>query len=124
MIAAYGERDTMSAMDTDGSPVHVRRHAGYLRMGWLTALYLMDQLFDWTLVRLALIRKESDLFLGLLLTILGVMNLHAGRFCDGNSADYLSCTRPAVYYYYSGLDLLLVTLGAFLIAMWVLTRKR
>ncbi len=124
MIAAFGERDTMSAMDTNESPMRSRRPAGYLKMLWLTALYLMDRLFDWTLERLALVRKESDLFLGLLLTILGVMSLHAGRFCDGNSADYLSCTRPAVYYYYSGIDMALVVLGVFLIAFWILARKR
>lgn len=73
---------------------------------------------------LEIIRREASLFAGLALFLVGVFGFHAGRYCDGNTADYLSCTRPAVYYYYGAFDLLLIVLGAFLITLWILKPRR
>jgi hypothetical protein len=65
-----------------------------------------------------LMRKEMELFLGTLFLIVGALNFDSGKYCDGNTADYLSCTRPAVYYYFDALDVVLVVLGVFLLLLW------
>lgn len=93
-------------------------------MAWITALYLMDRFLDWLGAHFAIVRREIDLFLGLVLVLVPALNLHAGRYCDGNSADYLSCTRPAVYYYYNGFDVALIVAGIFLVVLWLLARRR
>lgn len=88
----------------------------------LTVRFLFERCVDWLGDQLEIMRKESELFLGLALSISGLLSVHAGKFCDGNTADYLSCTRPSTYYYYSAFDITLVVLGAFLIALWLLSR--
>jgi hypothetical protein len=96
----------------------------YLRIIWHTALFLLDRLVDWLGRKIRVIRHESDLFLGIALASVGLLHIHIGRFCDGNSSDYLSCTRPAVFYYYSAVEIVLVTLGIFLIVIWMLSRRK
>jgi hypothetical protein len=96
----------------------------YLRILWHTALFLLDRFFDWLADKARVIWREFDLFLGVALTSIGLLHIHIGRFCDGNSADYLSCTRPAVFYYYSAAEIVLITLGIVLIVIWLLSRRR
>jgi hypothetical protein len=80
----------------------------------------MDKLeADWLIVR-----RESDIFLGATLFSIGLLNFHSGKYCDGNAADYLSCTRPVTYYYYTWIEIGLVILGVYLILLWFLQRER
>jgi len=72
---------------------------------------------DW-----AIIREQSHLFLGALLLLLGLLDFHSGKYCDGNTADYLSCTRPVTYYYYTWLEIILIILGVMLILLWFMKR--
>lgn len=73
---------------------------------------------------LALLIHEFDLFLGVFLFILGFFGFESDKYCDGNTADYLSCTRPTTYYFFDSLDMALITLGAFFILFWALKRKK
>lgn len=95
----------------------------YPRMAWLVALYGLDRFVDWLLARLLVMRRESDLFLGLAFTSIAILGFRAGRYCDGNTADYLSCTRPAVFYYYPAATVALFVVGIFLIALSRLSRR-
>jgi lysozyme family protein len=55
--------------------------------------------------------------------VVGLLSIEADKFCDGNTADYLSCTRPSTYYFYSPLDIAIVVVGVFLILIWVRSRR-
>ena len=94
------------------------------RIAWLTTLHVLDLLTDAVENNWAIISRESDLFLGSLLTLLGLLNFQSSKYCDGNAADYLSCTRPTTYYYYNGLEVALVIIGTFFILLWFLKRKK
>jgi hypothetical protein len=65
-----------------------------------------------------IIRRESELFLGTLLTIIGIFSFNSGKYCDGNTADYLSCTRPATFYYYGWFEIICIIVGVFLVILW------
>lgn len=66
--------------------------------------------------------REARLFLGTLLVLVGLMNYEVGKYCDGNTAEYLSCTRPAVFYYFDTLDIVLVIVGFFFLLAWYVRR--
>lgn len=68
-------------------------------------------------------RLEKELFLGSGLLLVGLLNFESGKYCDGNTADYLSCTRPATYYYFDTFGILLIIAGVFLVMLWLLRRK-
>lgn len=72
--------------------------------------------------QLRAIVREPALFLGAGLLLVGLMSFEVGRYCDGNTAQYLSCTRSAAYYYYDALDRTLVVLGAILLLGWFVRR--
>jgi hypothetical protein len=71
---------------------------------------------------LFLVRENARLFLGIALFLLGVLDFSNGKYCDGNPADYYSCTNPSAYYYYSPLAIAFCILGAFCITIWFLKR--
>ena len=106
---AYEPRET--------SPV--RRVRGSVGGWFLTAF---DRLMDAAEEDWAIIREQSHLFLGALLLLLGLLDFHSGKYCDGNTADYLSCTRPVTYYYYTWLEIILIILGVMLILLWFMKR--
>lgn len=94
---------------------------------WLSGMfvmYLLDRLGVWIGMRANVIVRESDLFLGVALFLIGLLGFESGRYCDGNSADYLSCTRPATYYFYDAPHMMLIVLGVFLILVWFLRARR
>ena len=72
---------------------------------------------------LGIIRREVELFLGAALTLVGILGFNSAKFCDGNTADYLSCTRPTAYHYYSASDIILIVVGVFFVLLWFLKRK-
>lgn len=63
---------------------------------------------------------ETELFLGLALFTVGLLSFESDKYCDGNTADYLSCTRPSTFYYFDWIDISLIVIGIFLITIWVL----
>ncbi len=89
---------------------HARRSRGFMAA--------MDSLFDFFVRALTTIARDTELFVGSALTLIGVLSLEADKFCDGNTADYLSCTRPSTYYFYSPLDIAIIVVGVFLILIW------
>ena len=94
---------------------------------WLAGMfvmYLFDRLGVWIGVRASIIVRESDLFLGVAVFLVGLLGFESGRYCDGNSADYLSCTRPATYYFFDAPHTILIILGAFLVMVWFLRTRR
>ncbi len=96
---------------------------GLARLVWLLLQYIFDRLLD-TLARdLVIIQREADLFLGAILSLIGLLGFESARYCDGNLNDYISCTRPATYYYFDTLDITLIVLGIFFILVWHFKHK-
>lgn len=86
------------------------------------ALYLFESSLRGLRTNVAIIVSELTLFAGSLLLTLGLLGFESDRYCDGNTAQYLSCTRPAVYYFYDSIDKIAIALGVMLILVW--WRKR
>jgi hypothetical protein len=82
-----------------------------------------DGLFDFFVGALRTIARDAELFIGVALTLVGLLSFHSDKFCDGNTADYLSCTRPSTFYFYSPLDISIVVLGVFLVLVWMRRSK-
>ena len=82
-------------------------------------LFFRDAITD----DLAIVWKHGRLFLGLILTIVGLLSFAADRYCDGNTSINYACTRPSSYYYYPWWAILLIILGSFSIVLWFLRKK-
>ncbi len=78
-----------------------------------------DGIYDFVANSLATVAHDAGLFIGVALTLVGLFSIEADKFCDGNTADYLSCTRPSTYYFYSPLDITLIIAGVFLVLIWI-----
>ena len=98
----------------------IRRTA---RLLWLLTLYGVDRLIDAVGEYVGIIRGAPELFAGTTLLLLGILNFESARYCDGNTADHLSCTRPATYYYFDWLDIALILLGVFFLMFWYLKEQ-
>jgi hypothetical protein len=83
-----------------------------------------EALGDMAIRDLAIMKREGELFFGLGLVITGLFHFRSDKFCDGNSVDYLSCTRPSAFHYYGGLEIALIVLGSFFITIWFLKWRR
>ena len=83
-----------------------------------------EGVFDFFAVSLRTIGREKELFIGVALTVVGLLSFKSDKFCDGNTADYLSCTRPSAYHFYAPLDITIIVIGVFFILIWFLNRKR
>ena len=92
------------------------------RSFWNDIQHRIVRLFDGTLDviarDIAIVKREGDLFFGVILTAVGLFNFRSDKFCDGNSVDYLSCTRPSSYHYYGGFEITLIVIGIFFILLW------
>ncbi len=84
---------------------------------------LLDSVFDFFVRSFSTIARDAELFVGTALTLVGIFSIEADKFCDGNTADYLSCTRPSTFYFYSPLDIGIIVVGVFLILIWFLNRR-
>jgi len=93
-------------------------------VSWLVLLYGADRIIDLSHDHALRIRREWELFLGVLLVLVGLLNFENGKNCDGNTADYLSCTRPSTYYYFNGFEIAAIIIGVFLVTLWVLRTFR
>lgn len=94
------------------------------RRAWLATFHWLDHLMDLAEDNWDIIRREADLFFGAALVLLGLFNFQSGKYCDGNAADYLSCTSPTTYYYYGALEIALILIGVFFILLWFFKRAQ
>ena len=95
-------------------------HGSFIRNVMHRADYAMDIIEeDWNIIK-----REGDIFGGALIFLIGLLDFHSGRYCDGNTADYLSCTRPVTYYYYTWLEILFIMVGVGFILLWCMKRQR
>jgi hypothetical protein len=84
----------------------------------------VEGVLDFVTGSLRTIAHNKALFIGTALTLVGLLSFESGKFCDGNTADYLSCTRPSTFYFYSPLEITVVVIGVFFILIWMLNRTR
>lgn len=96
---------------------------GFVRFTWLLFQYLFDRSLDALARDIVIIQREADLFLGAALSLIGLLGFESARYCDGNLNDYISCTRPATYYYFDTLDIVLIVLGIFFMLVWHFKHK-
>ncbi len=95
------------------------------RAGWWQRVqYFFDVAMDALEYDWEVIKREADIFIGAFLFLIGLLDFHSGKYCDGNTADYLSCTRPVTYYYYTWLEMILIILGVTFILLWFMKRQR
>jgi len=90
---------------------------------WISMEFLSVGLVETLGEYAAVMYREAGLFLGAGLVLGGILNWSSGKYCDGNTADYLSCTNPTTYYYYGGVEVALVIAGVFLLLLWWLRRR-
>lgn len=90
----------------------------FVHLVWLLMQYGFDRGVEALARDVFIIQREADIFLGSVLLVVGLLGFESGRYCDGNVGDYISCTRPATYYYFDTLDVVLICLGAFFILVW------
>lgn len=101
-----------------------KKGGGIFRTAWISVEYLSYHFAKGVGDNLRVMQRDANLFLGAAFTILGLLNWSSGKYCDGNTADYLSCTRPTAYYYFSAPMIALVLLGAMLILVWFVKNRR
>ncbi len=97
---------------------------GIAHTTWITVEYLSVRVAEALGVNVRIMREEADLFVGATLTLLGLLNWSSSKYCDGNTADYLSCTRPTTYYYYGWFEIALVILGTLLVLVLFVKNRR
>jgi hypothetical protein len=69
------------------------------------------------------VTKNLSLFIGVAMTVWGLLHFSSGRYCDGTAADHFSCINSATYYFYDEWTILVVIFGALLITHWLLSRR-
>jgi hypothetical protein len=89
----------------------------------MTIAFFVNRAIDGLLNTFRLILREFELFLGAALFIVGFFGFNSDKYCDGNTADYLSCTRPSTFYYFDWIDITLIVLGVFFMLAWHLKRR-
>ncbi|MBP9668905.1 MAG: hypothetical protein KBE09_01310 [Candidatus Pacebacteria bacterium] len=112
---------------TESTEKHAAEHrrgvGRTMRIGGLIVSHLFNGFLDRLSQFIEVLSREIELFLGTALVLIGVFSFESDKFCDGNTADYLSCTRPSTYYYFSSLDIACIVLGSFLILFWIMRSR-
>ncbi len=94
------------------------------RTAWISIEYVVFHFMNGLGETLRVMRRDANLFLGATLALLGLLNWSIGKYCDGNTADYLSCTRPEAYYYYGWFEIVLIIVGVLLVLAWYAKNRR
>ena len=94
-----------------------------LWVSWLFVVYVFDRLIDGVAENARVIEKEFQVVLGTLLLTIGFLGFESDKYCDGNTADYLSCTRPSTYYFFDTIDITFIAVGVLLILTWYLKSR-
>src|SRR5262245_11313036 len=108
----------MEEVQQQSRPTLVARLRRWAWIAWLLVLFTINKLIDAAQVYYAVIRREIELFVGVAFSLIVAFGFNSARFCDGNTADYLSCTRPTAYHYYGGFDIFMIVVGVFFILLW------
>ena len=87
---------------------------------WRLIVYALEYVADGIIEAWHVMRHDAGLFWGVGFTIIAIFGFSSGRYCDGNTAEYLSCTRPATYYFYDVWHVGLLVIGVFFILVWFL----
>ena len=95
----------------------------FFQVLWLFVRYLFDRTLDALARDVVVVQREADLFLGIALFLIGLLGFESSRYCDGNLNDYISCTRPATYYYFDTLDIVCIVIGTFFVLVWYFKHK-
>ncbi len=111
----------MGAMENT-SEVSVRPRSRFAT-GMRLLRFVFERFVDGTINNARIIFIERDLFFGGALFCIGLLNFESDKYCDGNTAEYLSCTRPATFYYFDALDITCIMLGIFFIMLWYLKSR-
>ena len=98
--------------------------ARFFHVLWLLVDYSFNSFVDAIGAYIGIMRREASLFWGSAFVIFGLLSFQSDKFCDGNTADYLSCTRPTAYHFYGTFDKMLIVVGVFLVLIWLLRRAR
>lgn len=99
------------------------RKQGILGIIVMVVFSFFDHLVESLIDYIRVIVRERELFFGAVLVLLGLLNFNSGKYCDGNAADYLSCTRPATFYYFDWLDITLICIGVVGILLWFMKER-
>ncbi len=101
---------------------------GKVRHAWrftsLFTVYFFESTIDAVIDYAGVIAREKELFLGAALSLIGLFSFESDKFCDGNTAYYLSCTRPSTFYYFDALDITLIVIGVFFLLIWFLKHSK
>ena len=100
------------------------KKAGFLTTLWISIEFISVQIADTLMEYVSVMRRELELFLGSGLLLIGFFNWSSGKYCDGNTADYLACTNPVTYYYYDAFAIGLIVVGAFLTLIWLVKNRK
>ena len=111
----------MQDQSANPKPAFDARRIG--RIAWLLIERVFDLVVDALIEYARIIWREIELFLGMALVSIALLNFENGKNCDGNTADYLSCTNPSTYYYYNWIEILAFVIGAFLLTLWYFRSK-
>jgi hypothetical protein len=126
------ERCVVEYIHNTSMPEHIKteheprkgRVSSLAQTTWVSAEYVSVNLVDALQENLRMMLREADLFIGVIFTLLGLLNWSSAKYCDGNTSDYLSCTRPATYYYYGALEITLIIVGVLLVVIWALKQRK
>ena len=100
-----------------------RSKPGYLAYAYVFAIRFAEYIYDSVEDHLIVMRREATLFAGTFFVIVGLLHFRSDKYCDGNTAEYLSCTRPTTYYYFGAFEIALVVLGVFLLLLWWVKKR-
>lgn len=111
----------------DDTAIERPKKRGKIQQGWrflsLLVMFFFERCIDLVGEYARIVSREKELFLGASLGLLGLFSFESDKFCDGNTANYLSCTRPSTYYYFDALDITLIIIGVSLVLVWVLKNR-
>ncbi len=99
------------------------RQFRFLRVLRALLTYSIETIVDAIIIRLRILAREKDLVIGSILVVVGFLNFESDKYCDGNTAEYLACTRPSTYYYFDALDITFIVLGVCLVLVAYIRAK-
>ena len=102
----------------------IRRVWRFVKRVLFVVKFLSTSVADAFSVDIDDILRNSRLFLGSVMILVGVLSFSSDRYCDGNASSYYACTRPSTYYFYPWWAIALVVVGSTLTILWFLRRQR
>lgn len=110
-------------MSDEHGPSFQKKVLRWAWIAWRFVVYILESIADGLIEAWHIISHDAGLFWGVGFSVIGLFGFSSGRYCDGNTAEYLSCTRPATYYYYDIPHMALLLLGIFFVMVWLLRSR-